>query len=254
MEPISKKDKVDKIAEIFKTRVLAILDDVKAKTYEYIDQNPDKEANLSISEIEKFLQKAAEPFKQKALQFLFEKEVSEKFFAPQKIEKRALFLGLDACGKTTALYVLKLGEIINTIPTIGFNVETIETKRINLNAWDVGGGSKIQLLWRHYFPGTHVVFYFVDGSNYPKITESAEKFRSLLQEEELRDTIFVIFATRADHSDFDLERVKNEFGLATMSRPHQIYGVNLLAPEFRDTFNEAMSWLEEQWGIYEKQD
>jgi len=32
-------------------------------------------------------------------------------------------LGLDASGKTSILYKLKLGEIVTTIPTIGFNVE-----------------------------------------------------------------------------------------------------------------------------------
>ena len=35
-------------------------------------------------------------------------------------------VGLDAAGKTTILYKLKLGEIVTTIPTIGFNVETVE--------------------------------------------------------------------------------------------------------------------------------
>ena len=34
-------------------------------------------------------------------------------------------LGLDKSGKTTILYKLKLGEIVKTIPTIGFNVEDI---------------------------------------------------------------------------------------------------------------------------------
>lgn len=36
---------------------------------------------------------------------------------------RILMVGLDAAGKTTILYKLKLGEIVTTIPTIGFNVE-----------------------------------------------------------------------------------------------------------------------------------
>ena len=40
-------------------------------------------------------------------------------------------VGLDAAGKTTILYKLKLGEIVTTIPTIGFNVETVEYKNIN---------------------------------------------------------------------------------------------------------------------------
>lgn len=37
---------------------------------------------------------------------------------------RILMVGLDAAGKTTVLYKLKLGEIVTTIPTIGFNVGT----------------------------------------------------------------------------------------------------------------------------------
>jgi hypothetical protein len=40
-----------------------------------------------------------------------------------KKDVRILMVGLDAAGKTTILYKLKLGEIVTTIPTIGFNVE-----------------------------------------------------------------------------------------------------------------------------------
>ena len=36
-----------------------------------------------------------------------------------KKEMRILMVGLDAAGKTTVLYKLKLGEIVTTIPTIG---------------------------------------------------------------------------------------------------------------------------------------
>ena len=53
-------------------------------------------------------------------------------------------VGLDAAGKTTILYKLKLGEIVTTIPTIGFNVETVEYKNISFTVWDVGGQVKFQ--------------------------------------------------------------------------------------------------------------
>ena len=36
-----------------------------------------------------------------------------------KKESRILMVGLDAAGKTTILYKLKLGEVVTTIPTIG---------------------------------------------------------------------------------------------------------------------------------------
>ena len=65
-------------------------------------------------------------------------------------------VGLDAAGKTTILYKLKLGEIVTTIPTIGFNVETVEYKNISFTVWDVGGQDKIRRLWRHYFQNTQV--------------------------------------------------------------------------------------------------
>ena len=69
-------------------------------------------------------------------------------------ERRILMVGLDAAGKTTILYKLKLGEIVTTIPTIGFNVETVEYKNISFTVWDVGGQDKIRPLWRHYFQNT----------------------------------------------------------------------------------------------------
>ncbi|KAF8406272.1 hypothetical protein HHK36_008357 [Tetracentron sinense] len=65
------------------------------------------------------------------------------FFA--KREMRILMVGLDAAGKTTILYKLKLGEIITTIPTIGFNVETVEYKNVSFTVWDVGGQDKDDL-------------------------------------------------------------------------------------------------------------
>ena len=54
-----------------------------------------------------------------------------------KKDVRILMVGLDAAGKTTILYKLKLGEIVTTIPTIGFNVETVEYKNISFTVWDL---------------------------------------------------------------------------------------------------------------------
>eukprot|EP00741_Cyanophora_paradoxa_P004498 tig00000806_g4367.t1 len=69
-------------------------------------------------------------------------------------EIRLLMVGLDAAGKTTVLYKLKLGEVVTTIPTIGFNVETIESNNVSFTVWDVGTRERMRPLWRHYFQGT----------------------------------------------------------------------------------------------------
>eukprot|EP00501_MAST-03F_sp_TOSAG23-6_P001951 GSMAST32.ASY1.ANO1.2035.1 assembled CDS len=52
-----------------------------------------------------------------------------------KREMRILMVGLDAAGKTTILYKLKLGEI------------TVEYKNISFTVWDVGGQDKIRLIF-----------------------------------------------------------------------------------------------------------
>jgi hypothetical protein len=44
-------------------------------------------------------------------------------------ERRGLIMGLDAAGKTSVLYRLKLGELVQTIPTIGFNVVRCQARR-----------------------------------------------------------------------------------------------------------------------------
>eukprot|EP00051_Salpingoeca_urceolata_P008939 m.110149 g.110149 ORF g.110149 m.110149 type:complete len:86 (+) comp16019_c2_seq3:195-452(+) len=54
-------------------------------------------------------------------------------------ELRILILGLDGAGKTTILYRLQVGEVVTTIPTIGFNVETVTYKNLKFQVWDLGG-------------------------------------------------------------------------------------------------------------------
>ncbi len=40
-------------------------------------------------------------------------------------QMRMIIIGLDNAGKTTVLYKLHLGEVVTTVPTVGFNVETM---------------------------------------------------------------------------------------------------------------------------------
>lgn len=61
-------------------------------------------------------------------------------------ETRVLMLGLDGAGKTTLLYKLKLDELVQTIPTIGFNVEHVSYRNLVMSVWDIGGQDKIRTL------------------------------------------------------------------------------------------------------------
>lgn len=113
-------------------------------------------------------------------------------------ETRCLMLGLDAAGKTTILYKLKLGEQVTTIPTIGFNVETIEYKGFNMNIWDIGGQDRIRSLWRHYFHNTQGLIFVVDSNDISRIEEACTVIHRLLAEDELRDSVLLVYANKQD--------------------------------------------------------
>jgi len=107
-------------------------------------------------------------------------------------------VGLDAAGKTTILYKLKLGEIVTTIPTIGFNVETVEYKNIKFTVWDVGGQDKIRPLWRHYFENTDGLIFVIDSNDQDRINEAKSELSKILQEDGLRNAITLVYSNKSD--------------------------------------------------------
>lgn len=60
-------------------------------------------------------------------------------------------------------HVQKLGEMVQTEQTLGFNNETIEYKSSEINFWDVGGHSRSQ--WQNHFNGTECLVWFVDAND-----------------------------------------------------------------------------------------
>ncbi|KAK2101386.1 Arf GTPase arf1 [Saguinus oedipus] len=91
-------------------------------------------------------------------------------------------VGLDAAGKIRIPYKVKLGEIVTTIPTIGFIVETVEYKNISFTVWDVGGQDKIRPLRRHYFQNTEGLIFVTDSNDRKRVNEAGEELMRMLAE------------------------------------------------------------------------
>merc|ERR1712013_181062 len=159
-----------------------------------------------------------------------------------KKEMRILMVGLDAAGKTTILYKLKLGEIVTTIPTIGFNVETMEYKNICFTVWDVGGQDKIRPLWRHYFQNTQGLIFVVDSNDRERITEAQEELQKMLQEDELREATLLVFANKQDLPNaLSASELTDKLGL------HQIrnrsWYIQATCATSGDGLYEGLDWL-----------
>jgi len=116
----------------------------------------------------------------------------------RKQEMRILMVGLDAASKTTILYKLKLGEVVTTIPTIGFNVETVEYKNISFSVWDVGGQDKIRKLWRYYYANTQGLIFVVDSNDRDRIEDAREELVKMLGEDEMQQAVLLVFANKQD--------------------------------------------------------
>ncbi|KAK2975026.1 hypothetical protein RJ640_017254, partial [Escallonia rubra] len=116
-----------------------------------------------------------------------------------KKEMKILFVGLGAAGKTTILYKLKLGEIVETVATIGFTVETMEYKDINFIAWDLGAYQmRSEPLWRHFFRDAHGLIFVIDSGDRERFIEARDLLQRMLNVEELRDTVLLVYANKQD--------------------------------------------------------
>jgi len=113
-------------------------------------------------------------------------------------DARLLMVGLDAAGKTTILYKLKLGEVVNTIPTIGFNVESVQYKKLKFTVWDIGGQDKLRPLWGYYYDGVHGVVFVVDSNDRERISEAADELDKLLRDDRLRNASLLVLANKMD--------------------------------------------------------
>ncbi|KAK4216914.1 ADP-ribosylation factor family-domain-containing protein [Rhypophila decipiens] len=115
-------------------------------------------------------------------------------------EVRILMLGLDAAGKTTILYKLKLDgkHEVTTIPTVGFNVETVNVRNVKFNVWDVGGQDKIRPLWRHYYSGTQGLIFVVDSSDKARMDEARIELHRIINDREMKDSLLLVLANKQD--------------------------------------------------------
>ncbi|TCD69835.1 hypothetical protein EIP91_005912, partial [Steccherinum ochraceum] len=191
----------------------------------------------------------------KLLSGLFGKKEMRKLFASSQPGYRSdhpdafetpplgiLMVGLDAAGKTTILYKLKLGEIVTTIPTIGFNVETVEYKNISFTVWDVGGQDKIRPLWRHYFQNTQGIIFVVDSNDRERVSEAREELQRMLNEDELRDALLLVFANKQDLPNaMNAAEITDKLGLHGLRQ--RTWFIQAACATSGDGLYEGLEWL-----------
>jgi len=157
-------------------------------------------------------------------------------------EVRVLILGLDNAGKTTILYKLQMGEVVTTVPTIGFNVETVQYKNVRFQVWDLGGQTSIRPYWRCYYQNTNAVIYVIDSADSERMSISKQELLSMLEEDELKDAALMVFANKQDLPNaLPADAIAEKLGLGSLkSRQWSIFKTSAIKG---DGLTEGLDWL-----------
>ena len=164
-------------------------------------------------------------------------------FSKQK-ETRLLVCGLDAAGKTTMLYAAKLGEIVTTIPTIGFNVETVLYKNLQIVCWDVGGRDKIRPLWRHYYQDTSGIAFVVDSNDRERIDEAREQLHQIANEDLLQEVPILIFANKQDLPNaLSVKELEEKLDMTKFDKSQRKWYIQPTIATQREGIQEGFQWM-----------
>lgn len=170
--------------------------------------------------------------------------VFSRLFAPLfgSKEVRILILGLDNAGKTTILYRLQADEVVQTIPTIGFNVETVQYKNIKFQVWDLGGQTSIRPYWRCYYPNTKAIIYVVDSADPDRLPDSKTELQLMLDEDELKEVTLLVFANKQDLSG-SLTAAQVSEGLGLTSIRNRQWAIFQTSAVKGTGINEGIDWM-----------
>ena len=115
-------------------------------------------------------------------------------------ECRVIIVGLDGGGKTTIVHRLKHGKLQDSeiIPTIGFNCQCVEYRKMIFSLWDLGGSQDARAFWRLYYEGTQAIVFVIDSSDLKRMDEAREDLHRMLMEHELWDAPLLVLANKQD--------------------------------------------------------
>ena len=174
--------------------------------------------------------------------FIFSKIL--EFFSRSRNNFKIIILGIQNAGKTSILYRLSLGQLVQTTPTIGSNVEEISYNNVKLQAWDLGGQESTRSVWDVYFVNTDAIIYVID-SNDKNIEESKNQFFKLLENETLRNAVILIYANKQDLSG--AKKVNEIIELYELNKIQgYIWNIQPCSAQTGEGIVTGMKWLSDQ--------
>ena len=138
---------------------------------------------------------------------------------------------------------MKLGELVTTVPTIGFNVERINHRNLEMTIWDVGGQDKIRPLWKHYFENTDGLIWIVDSCDADRVAECRDEMHKVLQDDSMRHAALLVLANKQDlPGAMRADQLADKLALRTLGAGRDWY-IQPCSALKGDGIVEGLEWL-----------
>ncbi|KQJ93101.1 hypothetical protein BRADI_3g02760v3 [Brachypodium distachyon] len=135
-----------------------------------------------------------------------------------------------------------MGEVLSTVPTVGFNVEKVQYKNVAFTVWDVGGQEKLRPLWKMYLSNSDALIYVVDSLDRERIGDARQEFQTIIKDPLMANSIILVLANKQDlRGAMSPEEVSEGMGLHDLkNRLWHIQGTCALRGE---GLYDGLDWL-----------
>jgi small GTP-binding protein len=155
---------------------------------------------------------------------------------------KTLFIGLDSSGKTTLVNGLAGDNSQPTLPTVGFNFESVTHKQTSLVMWDLGGLEKLRDYWATYYAQTRALVIVIDSATIKtRQSEALHEFNKVFQHDSLLDVPILFVANKQDLADAcGVEEMTELLQLPSLDKVWHIQPASALTGQ---GFQETLDWL-----------
>ncbi len=165
------------------------------------------------------------------------------------IENQLAFVGLANAGKTTLVKRLKGKDSLETVPTMGMNIETLKIGDIEVMAVDLGGQATYpSSLWEPFVSKASGIVFVFDSADREKVEDAGTWLKNVIKWAP-EDSAFLFLANKQDLNEaMPLERIIEALGLereiSARPRTFAVYPCSALTGQGVD---EPWQWMSDRF-------
>jgi ADP-ribosylation factor-like protein 8 len=163
-------------------------------------------------------------------------------FSSRKLE--LCLVGLENSGKTTLLNVLSNGQVVETLPTVGLNVRTMQKEGVKMKVWDLGGQQRFRNEWPRYTANSDVILFVVDSADKDRVPIAKQELHKLLEDTSLDGIPVLILLNKIDlEPRFTKTEIINLLNLDYIDAKRNPWAVIPISAMAQTNIVDVVDWL-----------